>query len=195
MIQSKIIFIPRQGKLKETGFNLYDELVDNIVSYNIEKSPFVFNPDSQSKIIWDLIGMVFIIYQGIIVPFRICFDAQAIGTQALIELIQDFYFLIDILISFNTGFYENGNLYMLRSKIICNYLKLWFWLDSAASFPYSLVVNSEEYFDLSGHGSSTEKAPQILRLLKFMRFMRFLRLIRVLKLKKILVRVNKIFNV
>jgi len=148
------------------------------------------------KVVWDLIGMVFIIYQGILVPFRICFESQAYGILGVFELIQDFYFLFDIILTANTGYYHNGNLILMRKLIILNYLKLWFWLDLAASFPYSMLVNLEEYFNLDEdfNKSISTKAPQILRILKFMRFMRFLRLIRVLKLKKILVRVNRKYN-
>jgi len=148
------------------------------------------------KVVWDLIGMVFIIYQGILVPFRICFEAQAYGILGVFELIQDFYFLFDIILTANTGYYHKGNLILMRKLIFLNYLKLWFWLDLAASFPYSMLVNLEEYFNLDEdfNTSISTKAPQILRILKFMRFMRFLRLIRVLKLKKILVRVNRKYN-
>jgi hypothetical protein len=140
--------------------------------------------------------MIFIIYQGILVPFRICFDAQAYGGLGAFELLQDFYFLFDIILTANTGYYEKGNLILLRRLIIWNYFKLWFWLDLAASFPYSMLVNLDEYFNLNEelNASISTKAPQILRLLKFMRFMRFLRLIRVLKLKKILVRVTRKLN-
>lgn len=173
--------------------NLYDDLVETVVNYNIEKSKWVFSPDDGWKIVWDLIGMLFIIYQGVVVPFRICFDAQATGGMAVFELMQDFYFLVDIILTANTGYYDKGNLVLVRSKILFNYVKLWLWLDISASFPYSLVVNTDDYFNLypvAVQGLKGAKAPQILRLLKFMRFMRFLRLIRVLKLKKILVRVN-----
>ncbi len=163
-----------------------------MVNYNVEKSPLILLPDNKNKVVWDLIGMVFIIYQGILVPFRICFEIQAYGGMAVFELMQDFYFMLDILITANTGYYDKGNLILMRHMILLNYIKLWFWLDLAASFPYSMLVNIEEYFSIDDvvASSSSVKAPQILRLLKFMRFMRFLRLIRVLKLKRILVRVR-----
>ncbi len=147
-------------------------------------------PDSPWKVIWDLFGMIFIIYQGVVVPFRICFDSQASGGFAIFELMQDFFFVFDIILTANSGYYEKGDLILTRRKIIFNYLKLWFWLDVTASFPYSLLINTSDFFDISGEHSSNVKGPQILRLLKFMRFMRVLRLIRVLKLKRILIMVS-----
>jgi hypothetical protein len=165
------------------------------LDFNIEKSLFVISPDSQWKVIWDLFGMLFIIYQGVVVPFRICFDSKASGGFAIFELLQDFFFLFDIILTANSGYYEKGDLILIRSRILINYLKLWFWLDIAASFPYSLLINTSEFFDISGEHNTTDvKGPQILRLLKFMRFMRVLRLIRVLKLKKILIKVRVFIN-
>ncbi len=125
------------------------------------------------------------------VPYRICFDIDSVGFLAVFEIIQDFYFLTDIIISANTGYYEKGNLILVRAKIIVNYLKFWIWMDIAASFPYQLLVNPDDYFNTNGLllKSQNTRAPQLLRLLKFMRFLRFLRLLRILKLKKILIRV------
>jgi hyperpolarization activated cyclic nucleotide-gated potassium channel 2 len=47
--------------------------------------------------------------------------------------------MIDILVTFNTGFYKKGYLVMKRKEIIKNYLKTWFFLDLLASFPYSWI--------------------------------------------------------
>jgi hyperpolarization activated cyclic nucleotide-gated potassium channel 2 len=48
--------------------------------------------------------------------------------------------MMDIIITFNTGFYKKGYLVMKRKEIIKNYLKTWFILDLFASFPYSWVM-------------------------------------------------------
>ena len=66
---------------------------ESISDSNIEKSKWVFYPDDFLKIIWDLIGFFFIIYQAVLVPYRICFDVAAIGGIAIFELTQDFFFL------------------------------------------------------------------------------------------------------
>lgn len=174
-------------------------MIESPVNYNVEKSKYTIAPDSTLKILWDLLGMVFITYQGIVIPFRLCYNYAAYGGWAVFELIQDFYFYLDILLTANSGFYLKGILIMTRKNIIINYLKKWFWLDVIASFPYSVIVTPHTYFDiyntyedLSINNSISLSAPQILRMLKFMRFMRFLRLIRVIKLKKIIDRVSKI---
>ncbi len=176
----------------EKQLNLLDDLTDKVVGYNLDKSDGVFSPDDAWRIVWDLFGMVFILYQALLVPFRLCFEISATGGLAVFELIQDFYFMIDIFITANTGYYEKGNLILKRTNIIINYLMLWFWLDIAASFPYSLVIDTEDYFNLYPESNTSNKtmAPQIIRILKLIKFMRILRLLRVLKLKKIMVKVS-----
>lgn len=186
--KSKINFYYSKRTDPTTKYSSIDDYGFNI---NIEKSKWVFSPDSYWKMSWDIVGMVFILYQCVFVPYRLCFEDPAINGMAVFELIQDFFFISDILLSANTGYYEKGSLVLIRSKIICNYLKLWFWLDIAASFPYSLVVNKDEYFSLS---QSTEtathrNASKVVRVLRFLRFMRILRLLRVIKLQKIFAKV------
>ena len=52
----------------------------------------------------------------------------------------DISFAIDILLNFNTGFHKGGALIKSRDRIIFNYLKAWFWIDVAGSFPYSRLI-------------------------------------------------------
>lgn len=56
----------------------------------------------------------------------------------------DVSFMIDIVVTFNTGFYRKGYLVMKRKDIIKNYLKTWFILDLLASFPYSWVFTEND---------------------------------------------------
>jgi hypothetical protein len=56
----------------------------------------------------------------------------------------DLFFMTDILINFNCGYYKKGVLIMERKLIMINYLKTWFILDLMASLPYSWVTGYEE---------------------------------------------------
>lgn len=196
MRKSKNLLISRKNKLE--GIKYSDDVEDKHFSNEGKRSCFMFAPEDTWKIIWELIGMIFILYQGIVIPFRICFQIDAYGGEAVFELIQDFYFIIDIFISINTGVYINGVLCLNRIRIIINYFKFWFWLDISASFPYELLISPKTYFSiepkLTTNIQNNANAPQILRLLKFMRFMRFLRLLRVIKLQKIMEKVKIIIN-
>ena len=83
--------------------------------------------------------LVFIIYQSIVIPFRLCFNVNATGGIYIFETAMDVSFMIDIVITFNTGFYRKGYLVMKRKDIIINYIKTWFFIDMLASFPYNWV--------------------------------------------------------
>ena len=92
-------------------------------------------------------------YQAIVIPFQISFidssqesKLDALETMFDIFFIVDickFEFLIDVVISFNCGFYKKGNLIMNRKTIITNYLLSWFLLDLVASLPYTAMVNTQ----------------------------------------------------
>lgn len=168
----------------------------------INKACGVIYPDHVFKGVWDLLCLVFIIYQSIVIPFRLCFEVDATGPLYYLETVMDICFMLDIIITFNTGFYKKGYLVMKRKEIIINYLKTWFILDLLASFPYSWVLSTggsqESYSDPSQaqyptpvRGKSSQ-APQLLRLIRIIRFLRFLRLLRVLKLKKLLYKFEEI---
>lgn len=146
------------------------------------------------------------------IPFRLCFNEDAAGGFKVFETIIDVIFLLDIIFSFNTGFYHKGYLVMKRKDIVMNYIKTWFFIDLVASFPYSWFfeisgqteddintasASTTDYsnIDSSSDGSTSTlltRTPQLLRLIRIVRFLRFLRLLRVFKLKKLLFKFEEI---
>jgi hypothetical protein len=106
-----------------------NELIQNgniaLIIETVERSFGVIYPDSPIKVVWDLLGLIFILYQGIFIPFRICFNVTATDGFAALEIAVDMFFLADILVTANCGYYSNGVLIMKRWDIILNYLKLW----------------------------------------------------------------------
>lgn len=76
----------------------------------------------------------------------------------------DSCFMLDIVVTFNTGFYKKGYLVMKRKDIIFNYIKTWFILDLLASFPYSWVMEGdssgqEDYSNTDVSNTKASKAP------------------------------------
>lgn len=66
------------------------------------KDSFVFKPDGNFKISWDMLGMLFIIYEVLMIPLKISFEFENGGLDVF-EWIIDVFFLTDILMTFNTG--------------------------------------------------------------------------------------------
>ena len=167
---------------------------------------------------WDILGLVFIIYQSVVIPFRLCFTIEAEGAWFFIETAIDVSFMLDIFVQFNSGFYRRGNLVNNRRAICENYFKSWFLIDFFASFPYgwafseeALVAEAEVEGAIQSINSTTtavnaatavetaqaaekgaSRVPQLVKLIKLAKFLRFLRLLRVFKIKQILYRLEEL---
>lgn len=98
-------------------------------------------PDSNFKTGWDLSGLCLILYEAIIIPYRVAFNIPSSGLFIMFELSIDLFFLTDITINMYTGYYKKGFLVMRRRHVMWRYLKTWFFLDLIASFPYAWFIS------------------------------------------------------
>ena len=129
----------------------------------------VFLPTQQWKEIWDLFILGFILYSAVIVPFRICFDAEAVGNMFILEQIITVFFMVDVGFNFNTAYMDDERWVISRPKIATKYFQGWFWIDAPSSVPVELI-------DLLLEGDNDS-----LGMLRFLRLFRLLRLLRLLK--------------
>jgi hypothetical protein len=84
--------------------------------------------------------------------------------------------LIDVLLNFNTGYWDKGILIMKRANITKHYLKTWFIFDIIATFPYENVTSYVERKYITG---------KITNNISILDFIVVFRLIRVIKLEKL----------
>jgi hypothetical protein len=165
------------------------ETQQDFINDRAQRSRFIIHPDSAFKIIWDILSLFFVVYQCLMIPFRISFDYEPSDGLNYFEVIQDMFFLVDIILTFNTGFYNNGLIILTRWEIIMNYLKFWFFLDLAASIPYSMFISTDFYFNNSleaMQNSQSNQKKNLFNLFKFTRLVRILRIVRLFKIKKFL---------
>jgi CRP-like cAMP-binding protein len=122
---------------------------------------------------WDICILLLILYSAIVVPVRVCFDADAQGVVWLLEVSMTLAFIVDMGFTFNQVYFDatTGQWITSRSEIAKNYLSGWFWIDAPSSVPVELV----DLF-LGDVGS--------LGLLRFLRMFRLLRLLRLLKIEE-----------
>ena len=122
---------------------------------------------------WDISILMLILYSAVVVPVRVCFDADATGIMWLFEVTMTFCFILDMIFTFNQVYFDNatGQWVTSRKDIARNYLSGWFWIDFPSSIPIELV----DIF-LEDTGS--------LGLLRFLRMFRLLRLLRLLKIEE-----------
>lgn len=122
---------------------------------------------------WDIVILLLILYSAIVVPVRVCFDADAQGLMWILEVSMTLAFIVDMGFTFNQVYFDQptGQWVMSRPQIAKNYLSGWFWIDAPSSVPIELLD-----LVLEDVGS--------LGLLRFLRMFRLLRLLRLLKIEE-----------
>lgn len=145
-------------------------------------------PENQLKLTWDMIGFLIIVYQAVLIPYQIGFDVPSEGALLSFDYFIHIFFVFDILLTFNTAYYQKGALVVQRKLIAKQYLRAWFWIDFLSTFPYEMVIQTMPGGDSVYSESSSVKynTPQMIRLLKLFKFIRIFRLLRLAKVKRLL---------
>lgn len=139
------------------------------------RNKYLIDADSIFKVIWDITIMILTIIVSYTVPYSIAFFVNLSKT---FYILVDTFFIIDILITFNTSYYFKGQLIAERSKISRKYLKNWFFYDLLASFPYEFFFFNELQCDSDFPIYTKIDDASALR------FLVFLKLIRLVKYKQ-----------
>ncbi|EGR29530.1 hypothetical protein IMG5_154180 [Ichthyophthirius multifiliis] len=110
-------------KCKNINFQKY-AIIKHLVQFIKNHNKVIF-PDSNFKIIWNILLITFIIWLTYLIPLYVTFDLIDKSVTQLPILI----FLQDILIKFNTAYYKKGLVETSRYQICKNYLKNQFAFD------------------------------------------------------------------
>lgn len=134
---------------------------------------------SPFKAVWDWLILLLVIYTAVFTPYSAAFllkeaeeGPQASGCGyacqplAVVDLIVDIMFIVDILINFRTT-YVNANEEVVShpGRIAVHYFKGWFLIDMVAAIPFDLLI----------FGSGSE---ELIGLLKTARLLRLVRVAR-----------------
>ena len=106
-----------------------------------------WHPFSRKRLRWDIIIAIMLAYNGIMIPYRICFGLEEPISEQIedplfwLDRIIDTLFLIDCFINFGTGYFNyDGVVIMEPSKIRRRYLSTWFLVDFVSSIPVEIVA-------------------------------------------------------
>ncbi|XP_048196423.1 potassium voltage-gated channel subfamily H member 2 [Perognathus longimembris pacificus] len=134
---------------------------------------------SPFKAVWDWLILLLVIYTAVFTPYSAAFLLKETeeGSQdpdcgyacqplAVVDLIVDIMFIVDILINFRTT-YVNANEEVVShpGRIAVHYFKGWFLIDMVAAIPFDLLI----------FGSGSE---ELIGLLKTARLLRLVRVAR-----------------
>jgi Cyclic nucleotide-binding domain len=113
-----------------------------------EKNSRIINPENRLKILWDIIIASIIILDAFMIPVIITFPEEITNNIRVAEYYSQIFFICDIIINLNTGFYENGHLNSNKTKIFIEYLKGTLVLDFISILPLELANVTLESLDL-----------------------------------------------
>ena len=140
----------------------------------VKERKYIIHPRNRHKMFWDVYCGLIILYSVLVIPFRICFNQEAVGFTYFLDFAIDFSFFLDMVMSFRTGFYtKSGHLSMNSSRIASNYLRSWFLVDFFSTVPIERIV---VLFlpDIEGNNLRTIKMIRIVRLVRLMKLVKLL---------------------
>jgi hypothetical protein len=129
------------------------------------------------KALWDIFIILVLIFSSLMIPYRVAFvDADTKGWKT-VNWFVDICFFIDIIIIFNTAFYdENFQIVECRKEIAIQYLKSWFLIDIISILPVEYMLNTDslKYNEMLriariGRMYKLVKLTRLIRILKFVR--------------------------
>lgn len=112
--------------------------------------------------------MLFITF--FLTPITLAFsDDQEIGWMVADNII-NFFFLIDIIITFFSAYYNSKFILIdKRSTIACNYIKTWFLIDLISIIPFNFIFEDGKNFGKLAWFTRFNKLYKLVRLLKMFR--------------------------
>lgn len=99
-------------------------------------------PNNPGKLKWDLFISIMIIVTSFYTPYRLAFIESSSQPLTIVEFIIDGFFMIDIILTFCSAYYDDQDVLIDRRRtIVCKYLKFWFYADLISVIPISLIVD------------------------------------------------------
>eukprot|EP00127_Corallochytrium_limacisporum_P000212 Clim_evm29s7 gene=Clim_evmTU29s7 len=138
------------------------------ISYTVP----ILIPGHWALLFWDALMFVVMLYVAFIIPFRAATFHSSDGPWFWVDVFIDFIFLIDMILTFHTAYWDADHQMITDPKMIArHYLRTWFLVDLIALFPVYLL-----------DGSSVTKTARLTRLSRIAKIFRVLRILKLLKL-------------
>ena len=127
-------------------------------------------PENKYKMNWDLFISLALILSSFYTPLSLAFQKEQYEhVLRVADFFIDSIFFIDIVLTFNTCYYNDEVLLVDDRKIIAiTYLKGWFTIDLIACIPFNFLMGTSNYNIMN----SLARAGRLFRILKLVRFLR-----------------------
>lgn len=136
-------------------------------------------PEASFKIFWDLFLGGVLIFSCTTTPYRIALVEVDSIEWVVANVVVDVLFLMDILLIFNTAYYDEDFVLVDSHKQIAKaYCKGWFAIDVLAILPFDFLLDS------AGDFNDIVRVARIGRLYKLVKLIKLLRLFRLIRERK-----------
>lgn len=148
------------------------------------KRNMLFLPEDVFITVWNVFASINLVVACFMTPYGLAFDMEDessldrifvfASTWTAIESVVDMVFILEILICFNTSFYDaDANEYVYsRKAIACSYARGWLLIDVCAILPRFLRVLESQKFQQFSTVLSFFKIARITRLVKLFRLIK-----------------------
>ena len=119
----------------------------------INLPPFMLAKSSSFIEWWSFIKSLVLIYVCIFSPYTLAFKYSHLwSSYSILDISTDLFFLTDILLKFNTAFYNHEHLLVVsRTEIALHYARTWLLFDLVAAVPYELFLSGESRYNMEYH--------------------------------------------
>ncbi|CAM9734706.1 unnamed protein product [Ectocarpus fasciculatus] len=169
---------------KKLGINMTNQIKKRVHAAKVraaDQTTFIVHPNDPRKLYWDLFVGAMILYSIVVIPWRIAFRQDASGAMLIFDYIVDAIFGIDIILCFNSAYFEEDVLVYKRATIARNYVSTWFGPDVLGTVPFASLV---------GIFITTVDSLQSVKFLRLVRVFRLLKLMRILRLNRKMAKVD-----
>eukprot|EP00193_Tetraselmis_chui_P001208 CAMPEP_0177752394 /NCGR_PEP_ID=MMETSP0491_2-20121128/898_1 /TAXON_ID=63592 /ORGANISM="Tetraselmis chuii, Strain PLY429" /LENGTH=613 /DNA_ID=CAMNT_0019267599 /DNA_START=302 /DNA_END=2139 /DNA_ORIENTATION=- len=104
-----------------------------------EGQPLIFNPKNYFYMLWWQMSVLLTYWNLFQVPFSCAYYGSRPHTIDLVVWVVDFFFLLDVVVSFCTPITVNGHVITNRSAIATRYISFHFWVDLSAAIPFDRI--------------------------------------------------------
>ncbi|CAD8137995.1 unnamed protein product [Paramecium octaurelia] len=111
--------------------NICYKVIRNGLETFVNKCLFVIDPSSTIKILWDFFMLFVLSWQMVFVPLKICFFIHIEDPilNFILNYLPVYVYLMEIVLTFLTGYYEHGVLIMDQKQVAKHYFKKSFFYD------------------------------------------------------------------
>jgi voltage-gated potassium channel Kch len=133
-------------------------------------------PEDHFKRNWDIFIALVLVFSCLVSPYRVALIDDDTPGWIFINTLVDILFLLDILIIFNSAYFNDDfQLILSRKEIAKNYLNSWFLIDLVAITPFDLFLDTR---------SNYNEIVRITRIGKMYKLVKLMRLFRTFKMVK-----------